>query len=157
MRMETVKIYFEKLLSLLRVRVRAGGLEISDQVLRLAYTDGKGMQMAAAVLGPGVMERGIIKDAAALTEALRTVKEKIPAFTGKKKKMNVMVSLSSANIYTQSFNLPIMEGKELEKAIDLNVQMSSPDDLAKSYFSSEILDRDDEHVRLEISAAFIDK
>ena len=155
--METLKRYLRKLLSLLRVRVVAGGLEISDQVLRLVYFDGKVLQMAAVVLGPGVMEKGAIKDATAFVDALHAVKEKIPAFAGKKKKMNVVVSLGSASIYTQSFNLPIMEGKELTKAIDLNVQMSSPDDLAKSYFSSEILDRDDEHVRLEIAAAFIDK
>jgi len=72
--METLKRYLRKLLSLLRVRVVAGGLEISDQVLRLVYFDGKVLQMAAVVLGPGVMEKGAIKDATAFVDALHAVK-----------------------------------------------------------------------------------
>ncbi|MDR3402407.1 MAG: hypothetical protein P4L99_07905, partial [Chthoniobacter sp.] len=145
------------MLSFLRVRAVAGGLEISDQMLRLVYPDGGSLQMAAVVLGPGVMARGIVKDADALAGALQALRDKIPALKGRTKKMNVVVSLSSASIYTQSFSLPIVEGKELERAIDLNIQMSSPDDLDKSYFSSEILDRNNENLRLEISAAFIDR
>lgn len=155
--MEKVKLYFGKVLSFLRVRTVAGGLEISDQVLRLAYFDGKAWQMAAAVLGPGVMERGMIKDAEAFSTALLSLRTKVPALKRRAKNMNVVVSLSSASIYTQSFTLPAMEGAELERAIDLNIQMTSPDDLSKSYFGSEVLARDDEKVRLEISAAFIDR
>jgi hypothetical protein len=155
--METIKRYFRKVLSFLRVRTVAGGLEISDQVLRLAYFDGKTWQTAAAVLGPGVMERGVIKDAGAFSAALLSLRSKIRALRNRKKNMNVVVALSSASVYTQSFTLPQMGDKELGKAIDLNIQMSSPDDLTKSYFGSEVLARDDEHVRLEVAAAFIDR
>jgi hypothetical protein len=155
--MEIIKRYLGKLLSFLRVRSVAGGLEISDQVLRLAYFDGGSWQMAAAVLGPGVMERGVVKDTEAFSAALLSLRSKIGFLKSPKKNMNVVVSLSSASIYTQSFTLPDMRDKELEKAIDLNIQMSSPDDLAKSYFGSEVLARDEEHVRLEIAASFIDR
>jgi hypothetical protein len=155
--MEIIKKYFGKILSFLRVRTVAGGLEISDQVLRLAYYDGGTWQTAAAILGPGVMERGVVKDAAALSAALLSLRAKIRALKNPKKKMNVVVSLSSASVYTQSFTLPQMGDRELGKAIDLNIQMSSPDDLAKSYFGSEVLARDDEHVRLEIASSFIDR
>jgi hypothetical protein len=155
--MEIIKRYFGKLLSFLRVRTVAGGLEISDQVLRLAYFDRGAWQTAAAVLGPSVMERGVIKDPAAFSAALLALRSKVRALRSRKRNMNVVVSLSSASIYTQSFTLPQMGDRELGKAIDLNIQMSSPDDLQKSYFGSEVLNRDDEHVRLEIAAAFIDR
>ena len=155
--MEIIKQYFGKVLSFLRVRTVAGGLEISDQVLRFAYYDGKEWQMAAAILGPDVMERGVIKNDEAFLAALLSLRSKIRALKNPKKKMNVVVSLSSASIYTQSFTLPQMGENELGKAIDLNIQMSSPDDLEKSYFGSEVLARDDEHVRLEIASSFIDR
>ncbi len=155
--MKAYKIYFEKILSFLRVRMVTGGLEISDQVIRLAYFDGKKWQTAAVVLGPGVMEKGAIKDGDAVTAALRALRAKVPLLKNKNKKMNVVVSLSSANIYTQSFTLPMLEGSELDKAIDLNLQMASPDDLVKSYYAARILGRDETNARLEIAAAFIEK
>lgn len=156
MEKEKLDLYYRKILSLLGIRTVAGGLEISDTVLRLLYANGKTMEMSAVVLGPGVVEKGYIKDAVAFAAALKMVREKIRALRGGKK-INVVVSLSSVSIYTQSFTLPLMEGNELKKAIDLNVQMSSPDDLAKYYFSTEVLDRDADVGRLEVSAAFIEK
>ena len=152
-----MKRFFGKLLSFLRVRPTAGGLEVSDQALRLAYYTGKEAQMVATVLGPGVMEHGVIKDPAALAAALAALRIKVPALKHKGKRMGVVVSLSSVPIYTQSFTLPEMSDDELKKAVDLNIQMSSPDDLKKSYFGSRVLSHDEENARLEISAAFIDK
>ncbi len=145
-----------RLLSLLRVRTTAAGFEVSDQVVRIIYPEKKTIGMAAVVLGPGVMERGVIKDPAAFTAALAALRAKMPARM-QSKKMNVVVTLSSASIYTQSFTLPLIEGDELKKAIDLNIQMSSPDDLARSYYGTRVLARDEVNGKIEISAAFIEK
>ncbi len=146
---------FSRLLSLLRVRALPSGLEVSDQVLRLAYRAGKEWTGVSVVLAPGVMERGEVKDRAALASALRALRAKVPALKHKGKKMNVVVSLDSAGVYTQSFTLPKLAGEELKKAIDLNVQMSSPDDIDKSYFGTRVLAEDIANNRLEVSAAFV--
>ncbi len=155
--MNSIKPFFQKILSILRVHSIAGGLEISDQVLRFVYFNGKTWQMAAIKLAPGVMDRGKIKDLDKFVASLRELKLKVPAAKNKKKKMSVVLSLSSVNIYSQVFNLPILEGDELEKAIDLNVQSLSPVDASQVYADWELLGRDDVNLKLDISAAFIDK
>jgi Tfp pilus assembly PilM family ATPase len=154
--MDTIKIYFQKVLSFLRIRATAAGLEISDQVLRVVYLSKKAWQMEAIRLAPGIMEKGKIKDAEAFAGALRELKAKIATAKGKKK-LNVVVSLSSVGIYSQVFTLPIMEGTDLDKAIDLNVQMASPIDTKQAYFGWQILGRDEVNLRSEISAAFVDR
>jgi hypothetical protein len=155
--MNTIKLYFQKILSFLRVRSIAGGLEISDQVLRLVYFNGTIWQMAAIKLAPGVLQKGVIKNLEAFTASLRELKLKIPASKNKNKKMSVVVSLSSVSIYSQVFNLPILDGDELESAIDLNVQTLSPVDASKAYSGWQLLGRDEINSRLDISAAFIEK
>jgi hypothetical protein len=154
--MNRLRYFFQKALSFLRVRVTAGGLEITDQVLRLVYFDGKTSQMAAARLEPGVMEKGKIKNAAALVASLTALRAGIKGI-GRKKKMNVVVSLSSVNMYSQVFTLPIIEGQDLDEAIKLNVQMLSPTDVSGVYSGWQLLGRDEAHLRLELSAAFVEK
>jgi hypothetical protein len=144
-----------KVMSLLRVRALPSGLEVSDQVLRLAYRSGKEWTGVSVVLAPGIMERGEVKDRAALAAALRALRAKVPSLKRKGKKMNVVVSLDSTSVYTQSFVLPKLSGDELKKAIDLNIQMSSPDDLDKSYCGTRVLAEDDAANRIEVSAAFV--
>lgn len=155
--MQSIKDYFQKILSLLRVRSYADGLEVSDQVLRLIYFDQNAWQMEAVRLAPGVMERGAIKDAAAFDAALRELRTKVPAAKGKNKKLNVFVAMSSVNMYSQVFTLPFMEKEDLSKAIALNVQMVSPVDISHSYFGWQLLGRDEASLRSEIAAAFVDK
>jgi hypothetical protein len=155
--MNTIKFYFQKTLSFLRVRSIAGGLEVSDQVLRLVYFNGNAWQMAAIRLMPGILEKGKIKNLEAFVASLRELKTKIPAVRSKKKKMNVVVSLSSVNIYSQVFTLPLLEGNDLKKAVELNVQMLSPGDASKTYSGWQMLGRDEVDLRLEVSVAFIEK
>jgi Tfp pilus assembly protein PilN len=155
--MNAIKFFYQKILSFLRIRTTAGGLEISDEVLRLVYFDGKTRQMAAVRLAPGVMEKGKLKNADAFITAMRELKLKVPASRDKKKKMNVVVSMSSVNIYSQVFTLPLLEGEELTKAIALNVQMLSPVDVSQEYSGWQILGKDEVNLRLEVLVAFIDK
>lgn len=155
--MQTIKSYFEKLLSVLRIRATAAGLEVSDQVLRFVYGDKGQWKTEAVRLAPGILEKGKIVDAAAFSAALQSLRSALPIFRNKNKKLNVIVSLSSVNMYSQVFTLPIMEGEDLDKAIGLNVQMVSPVDIAKVYYGWQFLGRDDVSLRSEIAAAFADK
>lgn len=153
--MSALRNFFNKTISFLSAQPLVGGLEVSDQVLRLAYYEHKAWQMAAVRLAPGVLEKGKIKDAAAFAAALHELKLKVPF--KKKKKMNVVISLSSVNMYGQVFSLPKMEGKDFENAVDLNVRMLSPVDIAQTYFGWEILGDDSGGVKMEIATAFVDK
>lgn len=151
-----MKKIFENILSLLRVRQTAGGLEVSDQAVRLAYFDGKIWQMHAIRLEPGTMERGKMKDRAAFVAALTALRAKIGG--GKKaKKMNVVVCLSSIEAYTQVFSLPMVQGEDLEKAVALNLQMASPLAVDEAYSGWQIVGRDEGTVKLEILSVFIER
>jgi Tfp pilus assembly PilM family ATPase len=153
--MDSLKSFFQKLVSSLSMRSFIGGLEISDQVIRLVYNNKKTWQLAAVRVAPGVMEKGKIKDSDAFIAALRELRSKIPF--KQKKKMTVVVSLSSVNMYSQVFTLPIMEGKDFNDAVDLNVRMLSPVDVAQTYFGWEMLGNDAAGLKSEVVAAFIDK
>ena len=152
-----MKSYFRKILSLLRVSVHPDGLEVSDQVLRFAYFYQGTWQMEAIRLAPGIMERGVIKDAPVFAAALHELRSKLPQAKRKKRILNVFVALSSVNMYSQVFTLPFMEGGDLDKAIELNVQMISPMDAARAYFGWQLLNRNEMTLRSEIAAAFADK
>ena len=152
-----MKPYFQKILSLLRVSVHPDGLEVSDQVLRFAYFYRDAWQMEAVRLVPGIMEKGVIKDAPAFATALHELRSKLPSAKRNKRIINVFVAMSSVNMYSQVFTLPFMEGGDLDKAIELNVQMISPVDISHAYFGWQLLSRNETTLRSEIAAAFADK
>jgi hypothetical protein len=149
-------IFFQKILALLRVHATGAGLEISDEVLRLARFDGKAWQMHAIRLTPGVMEHGKIKNREALIAALAALKAKLGR-SGGAKKINVVVSLGSVEAYTQVFTLPVVQGDSLEQAVALNLQMASPLEAGESYSGWQIVGRNENTVQLEILSAFVDR
>ncbi len=65
--------------------------------------------------------------------------------------------MSSIGIYSQVFSLPIIEGENLEKAIQLNVQMVSPIEASQAYSGWQKVGEDKASLRLEILSAFVDK
>jgi hypothetical protein len=153
----TIRTFWKKLLSFLRVRLTQCGLEISDQVLRIAHFDGSSWQTAAVRLEPGILENGKVKNEEAFAAALLALRSKLPVTRDHKKKISAAISLSSINIYSQVFSLPMIEGKDLEKAIELNVQMVSPMDVSQVYSGWQILGRDEASLRTEVIAAFAEK
>jgi hypothetical protein len=152
-----MKPNIQKILSLLRVSVHPDGLEVSDQVLRFAYFYRDVWQMEAIRLAPGILEKGVIKDASAFAVALRELRSKLPPAKRKERILNVFIAMSSVNMYSQVFTLPFMEGGDLDKAIELNVQMISPVDISHAYFGWQLLSRNETTLRSEIAAAFADK
>ena len=148
----TIRGFITKCLALLQVRAVVGGLEISDAVLRYAMYNGAEWQIVGLRLPPGIIEGGRVKQHTQFIEALKILKSRV---TSSGKKLNVVMSLSSTNIYTQVFSLPMIEGDQLEKAIQLNIQMVSPEDISQTYFGSQIVGEDEKSLRLEILSAFI--
>jgi hypothetical protein len=151
------KIFFEKFLSLLRVRRNVGGLEVSDEALRFAYRDGEAWRLQMFRLAPGVIVDGRIKNKEAFRAALLELKSEI--FGGKvgKKTVNVVVSFSSANAYSQVFSLPLLEGDSLEKAVGLNIQMISPVNISEMYTDWQILAHNDTTGQSDFLSVFINR
>lgn len=147
----------ERILRFLHVRPIAGGLEVTDQLLRLAYFDGTVWQFRAVRIEPGVSEAGKIKDEFAFAAALAALRSQIPELTNKNNTMNVVVSLGAASIYNQIFNLPLIKGESFETAVRLNLQMSSSVVATEAYSGWEIISRDEATGRAEVLGAFADR
>jgi hypothetical protein len=131
-----------------------GGLEISDTALRFAEWSGGRWVTAGLRLPPGLVENGKIKDRDQFIAALLALHSQI-APKKPRKKIGVVASLGSVDIYSQTFSLPVIEGENLEKAVQLNIQMASPTEAAETYSGWQMVGEDKSAVRLEILSAFI--
>lgn len=164
-----MKNFLEKLLSFLRARSTVGGLEISDNAIRYAcFKEGKLVRFNLR-LPAGVIDKGQIKDRGQFLGALEDLRRQILGEKGKfrsggrfwqlrsRSRINVVVSLSSVNIYTQVFNLPVVEGKNLEKAVQFNIQMISPSEFSENYSAWQLLDKDQKSVRFEVLSVFVNR
>jgi len=149
-----IKEVLNNALAIMRVRQPVGGLEISDSALRYVFFRGGKWQLASVHLAPGVFVLGEVKEKEEFISALKNLHSAVFGALSRKK-MSVAVSLSSANIYSQIFNLPMVEGENLDKAVELNLQMASPGSLAETYSSWQPLYEDETNYRLEIQSAFI--
>ncbi len=146
---------WEKFMSLLRVRQSAAGLEVSDEVLRLACSGGKGWRTYAVRLAPGTVSGGKILDRASFLAALVELKEKACGGRRTRKKISVVACLSSAEIYLQTLSLPAVPQKELVQAVALNMAMAAPLDANKLYSGWEFLGTDEATGQVKILAVFI--
>jgi len=144
----------EQLLALLRVRSIAAGLEIGDEVLRLAVFDGKGWKMYAVRLAPGIVENGQIKDRQAFIAAATALKKEMGPKNAKKQ-INVVVCLGSVSVYTQVFQLPMIKGGSINEAVALNLQMASPIPPADAYSGWQVVGHNEDTAQNEILAAFV--
>jgi Tfp pilus assembly protein PilN len=147
--------FVKKILSLLHIRQKGVGLEVSDEVVRVARFNGKVWQMDAVRLEPGVLVNGRIQKRPEFVAALDAFKTKLRK--GKGKNVNVVVCLSSLQAYTQVFSLPSVKGENLEKAVELNLQMASPLGAGESYSGWRVVGRDEHAGKVEVLASFIEK
>lgn len=141
-------------ITILKPKMVGGGLEISDFAARFARFEKGEWKFFSERFAPGVVQNGEIKDEGEFVESLRRLHAQILG-QASKKKIAAVASLNSGEIYSQVFTLPIISGEDLKKAIDLNLQMVSPEDLAKEYAAWEVLDREPAAQNIEIFAAFI--
>ncbi|MGC9599453.1 MAG: pilus assembly protein PilM [Minisyncoccia bacterium] len=148
--------WFQKLLLFLRVHSAAAGLSVSDQAARLMRFDGKAWQMHAVRLEPGTLKEGRIADREGFIAALTALREQAQK-KGRKGKMSVAVCFNSAETYTQVFALPAVEGKDLERAVELNLKMTSPFEADGAYSDWELVGRDENTLQLQILSAFIER
>ncbi len=154
-----ISYYAKRFFALLRARTPVGGLEISDTALRFAVFDGKTWKFTSLRLPPGLMESNRIQNRAEFILAAQRLRAQILGEDEArgKGKINVVVSLSSISIYSQVFGLPIIQGENLEKAVQLNVQMVSPVEVKEAYSGWQLVGEDKDTFRLEVLSAFVDR
>lgn len=148
---------WEKVSVLLRIRPVANGLELTDELARISYFDGKLWQFRAVRFEPGVLDQGKIKNKESLIATLASLKSQVPGFEKKSRRMNVVVTLGATSVYNQVFRLPLVKGENLTTAIDLNLRMSVPGDASQTYSGWQEIERDEAAARISILGVFIDK
>lgn len=147
--------FLDNILVRLRAKPLVAGLEISDSGIRFAYFDGKRWQLVGMRIPPGILEGGKIKDTPQFMELLKKLRVQARGAVKRRRKITVAVSLSSVNVYTQVFSLPILEGENFEKAVELNLQMVSPENVAETYAGWQTLSGDKAAFKAEVLSAFI--
>ena len=154
--MNRIRSFIAGILTFLRIRRPAAGLEVSDQVVRLVYARRKVWQLSAVRLAPGVIESGRIKDRKAFIEALGQLKEKVLG-RSRRKRIDVVLCPSSIPAFTQVFSLPGGQGKEFSEAVTLNMAMASPMEAGKAYEDWQAIGRDERTFQTEIFSAFMER
>ena len=150
--------YIDKVLTSLRAKPLAGGLEISDSSLRFAYFDNKTWQMISLRLPPNVINGNQILDYKQFVKSLSELRRQIfKTITSNNLKVSAVVSLSPTNVYSQVFNLPLIGDKKLDEAVKLNIQMVSPIEFSKVYPGWQLVGRDEDQSQLEVLGAFVNQ
>lgn len=144
----------EKVMIFLRVRSRAGGLEISNTAIRFAKFDGREWKMFSLRLPKDVLKGAQILNYQVFVQALKKLKSQISSSRGQN--IPVIVSLSSLNIYSQVMNLPILDEDRIEEAVKLNIQMATPADISTFYLGWQVVGSNESEKKADVLAAFID-
>ncbi len=146
--------FFNTVLEALRVKTPVAGLEISDLTLRLAVPGSERWDIYNERLPLGVIEDGVVKDPVRFKESILSLK-KLAAERYGKRKIPVVVSLVSSQIYTQAFPLPVVQEGETEKVIALNLKMISPLNFDDVYVGWQYVKKESSAGRFEILGAFL--
>ncbi|MFA6354645.1 MAG: hypothetical protein WCX12_03110 [Candidatus Paceibacterota bacterium] len=148
--------YLRKVLNFLKGNSMIGGLEISDFSLRFAYLkNNREWQMTSIRLAPGIMKANVILDYHKFVESLFILKKEIFKKDQPQKKILVVVSLGSLNIYTQIFSLPKLEGHALKEAVKLNLQMVAPSQVGEHYSGWQLVGTDETAKKVDILSVFV--
>jgi len=132
-----------------------GGLEISDSGLRYVWKEGEEWKLISQRLPVNVVVNGEIKDDGLFLEALKILKKQIDKGHTSFHVVPVIVSLASSEVYLQSFKLPNVREEELDKSIQLNLQMVSPSPLDEVYASWQISPEPEDKYTYEVLSAFL--
>ena len=133
-----------------------GALAIGDSLIRfLLIEEGEKLSSASLRLPPGIVEKGLIRDARAFTNALKELRASLHKGDTS---MHVIFSLPPGAVYVQPFSLPILPEDRLAEAASLNLQMISPLDFSKVYGGyQKIGDRAESGGGIDMLGAFVER
>lgn len=121
----------KSILNIISPQPQIGGLEISDSALRFVVVKENKFTSSSLNLTTETIGEGKIKNKDNFKAAAKKLHSQITRRT--KKRIYVILNIPDVNIYTQTFNLPIVAVENLEEAVHLNLQMISPSDFSSVY------------------------
>lgn len=130
------------MLEYLTLKPETFGLDISDLSLKIVKLKKKKKLLSLVSFGekeikPGVIERGEIKDQDALAE---TIKDSLNKINGERLKTNyIIASLPEEKAFLRVIQMPIMEEKDLKKAVYFEAENYIPLPLESVYLDSQII------------------
>jgi len=132
-----------------------GSISISNSAIRFVRINDGIIEKLGVILEPGVIISGRLKNKDALLKSLLVLRRKLSSL---KENINVMVSLPPDNVYTQSFNIPVIEDRLVNEAAKLNLQLLSPIDIKTAYTDWErIGESQEDGGKLELLGGFTSK
>ncbi len=149
--------FFGKVLSWLRVKVPASGLEVTDHAIRWCRLSGGTPQTIVVKLSPGILQDGKIIDKPAFLMALQELKTSAFGSRHKSKADMVVLSMGSTLTFMRLFQLPLVARDRLEKAVALNLQMLAPSDASDTSSGWQIIREDRDQGKFEVAGMFIDR
>jgi len=147
--------YLKKIIQLVNPSPPIAGLEISDFYVRFFYSRSDKFINLEVRLTPGVVQEGKVVDKEKLTEALGKLRAKLGKSA--KKLPHVIVTVHSASVYLQTFNLPYLAPDKVDEAARLNIQMISPIPFEEAYVDWDMLGEDLSTGQIKFIGAFTEK
>jgi hypothetical protein len=131
-----------------------GGLQITDSMIRFSqFKDGE-VRSLGWRLPPGILEKGEVKEANKLLLAFEEIHRRLTPL--KTKEINVILTVSPAEVYLQPIILPAVAAENLDEAAKLNLQMASPLNLAEAYYDWQVISGGESFAQpVEILGAFL--
>lgn len=130
------------ILNILNPQPKTGALEINDVDLKFALIENNRLISYSIKLANGAVKNGRIADLKSFSEALSNLYSQITGEKkNKKKEIYTIINIPDNNIYLQTFTLPAISEKEIDKAVELNLRMVSPIDFEKTYASWQLIDK----------------
>ena len=151
----TLGKYWQRLAKLLKSETVIGGISISSTAIRFVSLNEGIIEKIGVVLEPGVIIGGRIKNRDIFLKSLLALRNKLG---NPKEEIHVIISLPPNNVYTQSFNIPLIEDRLVNEAAKLNLQLISPIDIKTAYTDWErIGETQEDGGKLELLGAFANK
>ncbi len=138
--------YLSNLIQKLSTEPTIGGLVLGDAVVQ--YVSLGPVPKAASVrLPPGIIREGRILDQAKLVLALKSLRD-LADPEKKTRRLPVVLSLPTAPIYTQSFQIPNVGSEKISESAILNLKMLSPISESSAYLTYQMLGENTDHYEM---------
>lgn len=130
------------MLELLSLKPETFGLDLSDLSLKIIKLGRRGKFLGLASFGeteiqPGIIKSGEIKDEGRLAEV---IKEAVGKVRGEKlKTRHIIASLPEEKAFLRVIQMPVMEEREIKKAVYFEAENYIPLPLEKVYLDSQLI------------------
>lgn len=142
------------LLERLSSKPKVGGVVLTNAGIQYTFFEKAKPKTFFFRFPPGVMGQGRVKNKDQFIAVLRKLHEAIEP-EKETKIIQIVASLPSELIYTQSFSVPNVGEEHLAESADLNLRMVSPMPSEKTYSGWQVIKKNPD--RYELFGAFVDR